>query len=114
MRGYERYLERILDIQQPVEIKGVINFNPVDSDLFQTFRNQLCDARRVGELTLAELLRHPERITDQLVTLRAVQTLALIDVLNYREHIFNLGRYEDSQDDPGDLLTLPIDGESGA
>ena len=83
-------------------------------DALRTWALLGLDARRLGELTLAELLRHPERITDQLVTLRAVQTLALIDVLNYREHIFNLGRYKDSQDDPGDLLTLPIDGESVA
>ncbi|MFB3065451.1 MAG: hypothetical protein ACE10D_02955, partial [Planctomycetota bacterium] len=82
-------------------------------DALRTWALLGLDAKRLGELTLAELSRHPERITDQLVTLRAVQTLALIDVLNYREHIFNLGRYEDSQDDPGDLLTPPIEGENG-
>ena len=40
-------------------------------------------AGSVGEQSLIELVRHPERITDQLVTLRSVQTLSLIDVLNY-------------------------------
>ncbi len=35
------------------------------------------DARDVGERRLADLLRHPDRITDQLVTLRAIQTLAM-------------------------------------
>ena len=34
-----------------------------------------------GEAILADLMRHPERISEQIVTLRAVQTLALIDVL---------------------------------
>ena len=63
-------------------------------------------APSVGEQSLIALLRHPERITDQLVTLRAVQTLSLIDVLNYREHVFRLGRYADDGDDPGTTLDL--------
>jgi len=63
-------------------------------------------SRSVGEQALLELLRHPERLTDQLVTLRAVQTLSLIDVLNYREHVFRLGRYAEDGDDPGTTLTL--------
>ena len=63
-------------------------------------------ASSVGEQALFELLRHPERLTDQLVTLRAVQTLSLVDVLNYREHVFRLGRYADDGDDPGTSLSL--------
>jgi len=63
-------------------------------------------AASVGEQALADLLRHPERLTDQLVTLRVVQTLSLIDVLNYREHVFRLGCYADDGDDPGSTLTL--------
>ena len=62
--------------------------------------------RARGEHILAELLRHPERLTEQLVTLRAVQTLSLIDVPNYREHIFRLGGYEEAGDDPGHALSL--------
>jgi hypothetical protein len=49
--------------------------------------------RREGEQIMAELLRHPGRIEEQLVTLRTVQTLAILDVLNYREHIYHLGQY---------------------
>jgi len=63
-------------------------------------------ARDEGELRLAELLRHDERITDQLVTLRAIQTLSLIDILTYREHIYRLGDYEKSGDRPGKFLSL--------
>ena len=56
---------------------------------------------------LADLMRHPDRISDQIVTLRAVQTLALLDVLNYRVHVYALGNYEDEDPDgPTDLLTL--------
>jgi hypothetical protein len=63
-------------------------------------------ARASGERIMADLLRHPERISEQLVTLRIVQTLSLIDMLNYREHIYRLGDYAASGDDPGDTLKL--------
>ena len=49
-----------------------------------------------GERRLAELLRHPRRITEQLVTLRTIQTLALLDVLNYREQVRRLGQYDEA------------------
>ena len=65
-------------------------------------------APSVGEQALVELVRHPERITDMLVTLRAVQTLTLIDVLNYREHIYRLGRYADSGDKPAENVSLQM------
>ena len=55
---------------------------------------------------LTDLLRNPERITEQLVPLRAVQTMSLIDVLNYREHVYSLGGYEASGDSAGDTLEL--------
>jgi hypothetical protein len=50
-------------------------------------------AHDLGTRRLAEFLRHPGRISEQLVTLRTVQTLALIDLLNYREHVYRLGQY---------------------
>lgn len=62
------------------------------------------EARRLGLARLADLLRHPGRISEQIVTLRIVQTLALIDLLNYREHVYRLGGYEASGDDVGDWL----------
>jgi hypothetical protein len=64
------------------------------------------DCRRAGERRLADLLRHPERITEKLVTLRAVQTLALIDLLNYRGHVYRLGSYAESGDRPRGALAL--------
>jgi len=64
------------------------------------------DAVLQGKRTLADLLRHPLRITEKLVTLRAVQTLTLIDVLNYREHVYRVGDYGASGDRPGESLTL--------
>ena len=65
-------------------------------------------ARLEGTRVLGELLRHPGRITEQLVTLRAVQTLALIDLLNYRTQVFRLGQYEDSGDVAGHFLGLGL------
>jgi hypothetical protein len=63
-------------------------------------------ARERGEARLAEQLRHPARITEMLVTLRTVQTLSLLDILTYREHVHRVGRYAESGDDAGDRLTL--------
>jgi hypothetical protein len=63
-------------------------------------------ARAEGERILADVLRHPERITDQIVTLRSIQTLSLIDILNYREHVYRLGAYAASGDPPEDFLSL--------
>ncbi len=64
------------------------------------------EARAEGERRLAELLRHPARLTEQLLTLRIVQVLGLIDVLNYRSHVWRLGHYAEDDDDPGTLLQL--------
>ncbi len=62
------------------------------------------DASEDGEQVAADLLRHPGRISEQFTTLRTVQTLALLDVLDYREHVYELGRYAETGDDPGDLF----------
>jgi hypothetical protein len=64
------------------------------------------EARARGAEELGDLLRHPGRISEQMVTLRTVQTLALIDLLNYREHVYRLGDYAAVGDEPGDALTL--------
>jgi hypothetical protein len=61
-------------------------------------------ARQIGEELLADILRHPGRITEQLVTLRSIQTLAILDVLNYRQHIHELGQYATAGESPDDLL----------
>ena len=53
-----------------------------------------------GEELLAEALRHPSRLGEMLVTLRAVQTLTLIELANYREHVHRLGGYADEGDAP--------------
>ena len=66
--------------------------------------------KKQGEQFLSELLLHPSRITDQLLTLRTVQTLSLLDVLNYREYVYRLGKYSEGGETPGHLLewnTLP-------
>jgi hypothetical protein len=63
-------------------------------------------AREEGERRLADLLRHPGRLEEQLHTLRTVQTLSIIDVLNYRTHVWRLGRYAEDGEDAGPHLTL--------
>ncbi len=61
--------------------------------------------RDLGEELLGELLLHPGRISEQLVTIRGIQTLAMMDVLCYREHVYYLGRYEDMGDSADGLLS---------
>ena len=70
------------------------------ADALRAWNDRGAGCAAEGERLLAELLRHPQRITEQLVTLRAVQTLTLIDLLNYREHVYRLGRYAESGDKP--------------
>ena len=61
-------------------------------------------ARAEGERILGELLFHPNRITEQLVALRTIQTLAVLSVLGYREHVYKLGQYADMGDEADALL----------
>ncbi len=64
-------------------------------------------ARLTCEERLGEALRHPARVTEQLITLRAVQTMTLVDVRNYRRHVWSLGQYGDEGDSGDILLDLP-------
>jgi hypothetical protein len=57
-----------------------------------------------GEELLGEMLLHPGRISEQLITIRGIQTLAVMDVLSYREHVYHLGRYQDMGDSAEGLL----------
>ncbi|MDA0283939.1 MAG: hypothetical protein O3B13_12100 [Planctomycetota bacterium] len=66
---------------------------------WNTFGN---DVEQEGERRLGEILQHPGRITEQLLTLRMIETLTVLDVLHYREHIFKLGQYDEGHD----LLSL--------
>ena len=58
------------------------------------------EVERAGERSLGELLIHPGRIIEQLLTLRMVQTLALLDILHYREQVHALGRYGSAVQEP--------------
>lgn len=57
------------------------------------------EVEREGERCLGELLIHPDRITEQLLTLRMVQTLALLDILHYREQVHSLGQYGEAEEE---------------
>ena len=60
----------------------------------------------LGHHILHVALRHPARVTEQLVTLRVVQTLTLIDMRNHRRHVWALGAYAEDGDTASDLLRM--------
>jgi len=62
-----------------------------------------------GLSVLAEILRHPGRVTEQLVTMRAIHTLALIDIRNYRGHVWNMGGYASEEPDLAEQLWIDPD-----
>jgi hypothetical protein len=70
-------------------------------------RHGAAGARAAGERVLGEILRHPARLSERLATMRSVHVLAMVDVLNYREHVWRLGRYEEDGDDAAGLLDAP-------
>jgi hypothetical protein len=51
------------------------------------------EPEEAGREILAEVARHPESWSEQLVTLRTVQALSLLDVRNYRRQVWALGDY---------------------
>ena len=63
--------------------------------------------RAAAESLLADALRHPARITEQIVTLRAIQTLSLVDVRAYRRHVWELGEYGAEGESNGGLIEIP-------
>lgn len=72
-------------------------------------------ASREGERRLGEQLMRVTRIGEQLLTLRAIQTMALLDVVHYRAHIHRLGGYGDEADRDAwvsSALTRPDDPSS--
>ena len=52
-------------------------------------------ARKRGLAPLAAVARYPHPWTRQLVTLRAIQTLCVLDILNARRVVTELGGYSD-------------------
>ncbi|MEE3372176.1 MAG: ion transporter [Planctomycetota bacterium] len=61
--------------------------------------------QREGETRLGNLLLHPDRISEQLATLRMLQTLTVLDVLHYREHVMELGEYGGESADCADYFS---------
>ncbi len=57
-----------------------------------------------GLRVMGELLQDAEQICEELMTLRAVQSLAVLDVLHYREHVFRLGNYGRDETPPREWL----------
>ncbi len=52
-----------------------------------------------GERRLGDILVHPDRLTEQLLTLRTLHTLSILDILHYREQVFEIGDYPAEQRD---------------
>ena len=61
-------------------------------------------AEGIGRQRLANILRHPNRISEHLVALRTIQTLAMLDIVHYRSHVFRLGEYAATEGTADDLL----------
>jgi len=61
---------------------------------------------RARDLALRFFRAHGE-VSRELVALRAVQTLSVLDIRNYREAVFQLGGFEDDGEDPGLAAALP-------
>jgi len=60
--------------------------------------------RLAAEERLASALRHPSRTTEQVVALRATQSLTLLDIRNYRRQVWLLGDYgADGDPEPAPL-----------
>ncbi len=60
--------------------------------------------REAAERRLAGALRHPSRVTEQLVALRATQSLTLLDLRNYLQQVWTLGDYgADGDPEPAPL-----------
>ncbi|MDA0588398.1 MAG: hypothetical protein O2820_08580 [Planctomycetota bacterium] len=77
----------------------LLNENGV-ADALRAWGEHGDDVEREGERCLGELLIHPDRITEQLLTLRMVQTLTLLDILHYRQQIHSLGQYGEAENEP--------------
>ena len=58
------------------------------------------------ELARAAFANHGE-VSRDLTALRAVQSLSVLDVHNYRQLVFRLGGYADEGEDPGIAAALP-------
>jgi hypothetical protein len=56
---------------------------------------------RAAAARAALIWTHPERISRELLALRVIQTLSLIDIRNYRDLVLELGDYDsDRRDGP--------------
>ncbi|QGJ70042.1 Hypothetical protein PBC10988_17310 [Planctomycetales bacterium 10988] len=91
--------------------RAILHDKNGSAEALKVWRRYGQSAQSEGERRLANLLHHPGRISEQLVTLRTVQTLAMLDVLTYREHIYRLGNYAAAGDVPGKLLRWSGAGE---
>jgi len=67
------------------------------ADAIEAWHRRGDQAWQEGVATLGQLLQHAERLCEQLATLRAVQTLSVLDVLHYRQHVYQLGGYADEE-----------------
>lgn len=77
------------------------------ADALAAWRTHGEHTQEAGQRRMGELLQHAEQIHEQVLTLRAVQTMTVLDVLHYREHVHRLGGYREENDTGGVLLRWP-------
>ncbi len=72
-----------------------------------TLKNILEFIKEEGDIViideiLQQIIRNPGPWTEELISLRAIQTLSVMDVQNYRRHVARLGGYQDEK------ITIPL------
>ena len=89
IRGPEeaRLIGRALDILDAIRDVGLDRLGETPGDVLSEVDRE--------EKWLAAVARYPDPWTRQLVTLRAVQTLCVLDILNARRVVTELGGYSD-------------------
>jgi hypothetical protein len=73
---------------------------------WQSLPNGVAPSERATQLAVA-IYRTNGEVSRELVALRAVQSLSVLDVRNYRDLVFRLGGYEEDGEDPAVSQALP-------
>ncbi len=73
---------------------------------WQSLPNGVAPSERATQLAVAIYCTNGE-VSRELVALRAVQSLSVLDVRNYRDLVFRLGGYEEDGEDPAVSQALP-------
>ncbi len=88
---YENYSEQEKKIAWHTYLKGRKNLRPALT--FMSVGGDFAGAEKI----LQQIIRNPTPWTEELIAIRTVQTLAILDVSNYQKHISRLGEYSERE-----------------